>query len=49
MIVVVFRAHRTDAGLGDEYAEALKRMEAFAAKCRATSRTRRMSLRTASG
>ena len=27
MMVVVFRARRTEAGLGDEYASALKRME----------------------
>ena len=27
MIVVVFRAHRTEAGLGEDYATALARME----------------------
>lgn len=30
MIVVIFRAHRTEAGLGDEYADGLKRMEGLA-------------------
>ena len=30
MMVVVFRARRTEAGLGDEYESALKRMEELA-------------------
>ncbi len=30
MMVVVFRAHRTPVGLGEEYKTALKRMEALA-------------------
>ncbi len=30
MIVVVFRAHRTEVGLGEEYSAALKRMEDLA-------------------
>ena len=30
MMVVVFRAHRTEAGLGEEYFTALKRMEDLA-------------------
>ncbi len=30
MMVVVFRAHRTEAGLGEEYLTALKRMEDLA-------------------
>ncbi|MGO9417751.1 antibiotic biosynthesis monooxygenase family protein [Roseiarcus sp.] len=32
MIVVVFRAHRTEAGLGEDYLTALKRMEELAVK-----------------
>jgi heme-degrading monooxygenase HmoA len=32
MIVVVFRAHRTETGLGEEYLAALKRMEELAVK-----------------
>jgi heme-degrading monooxygenase HmoA len=32
MIVVVFRAHRTEAGLGEEYLAALREMEALATK-----------------
>ncbi len=32
MIVVVFRAHRTEAGLGEDYLAALKRMEALATR-----------------
>jgi heme-degrading monooxygenase HmoA len=32
MIVAVFRAHRTEGGLGEEYAAALKRMEDLATK-----------------
>ena len=32
LIVVVFRAHRTPVGLGEEYAEQLKRMADFAVK-----------------
>jgi len=32
MMVVVFRAHRTPEGLGDEYLTALKRMEQLAVK-----------------
>jgi heme-degrading monooxygenase HmoA len=30
MIVVVFRAHRTEVGLGEDYLAALERMEALA-------------------
>lgn len=32
MIIIVFRAHRTAAGLGEEYAEQLKRMADLAVK-----------------
>ena len=49
MMVVVFRARRTEAGDGDEYKHQFQRMAELPARCPATFRISHSSPRMASG